>query len=87
MTKDQLKEFCLLWGFDVEDDDHNLMPSSLLGKMSEDANQKFGPFFEEWIRDSTDTTDGFTYLCFDSWDESFYDWSDFEIEQKACHSD
>ncbi len=62
MTNIQLKEFCLLWGFDIEDDEHNCLPYSLLPKMLKDAKEKYGERFCIFMNRITDTTDGFTYI-------------------------
>jgi hypothetical protein len=83
MTRNELKEFCLMWSLDIEDDDHNCLPYTLLPKMLEDAKAKHGTRFSMFMSDITDTTDGWTYIkYFDgseafpikSWDTLFQAW-------------
>lgn len=74
LTKERLKEFCLLWGFDVLDEEHNQMPSSLYDMMLEDAEKKYGKVFRTLMSRITDTLDGFTYIVCESWDMVWAHW-------------
>ena len=71
----EVKNFCLKWGFDVEDDDHNQMPYTLYGEMIKAARKIGGEKFVRFMRENTGTTDGFTYVEADAWEDLKVNWS------------
>lgn len=68
-TFDQVKEFCLDWGFDVEDSKYNHLPYSSVPKMLEKAQNKYGENFRRFMVATTTTTAGFTYMCAETWED------------------
>lgn len=78
MKFDEVKAFCLHWGFDLEDEDHNLLPHSLFRDMTQAALKAGCAPFYNFMRSRTNTFDGFTSLRGESWAELETAWANYD---------